>query len=106
MGMTFFLYLNLIKLYNNHKKAIKRRKSVKEKIIEKLIKDLGNYVSGERLSEELGVTRTAIWKNINTLREEGYIIHSLPRKGYICLLYTSLTFNSTGFIKKLLSFIR
>ncbi len=83
MGMTFFLYLNLIKLYNNHKKAIKRRKSVKEKIIEKLIKDLGNYVSGERLSEELGVTRTAIWKNINTLREEGYIIHSLPRKGYI-----------------------
>lgn len=56
---------------------------MRKKIIEILRKNFYNHVSGERLSEELGVSRTAVWKNINTLKGEGYIIESLPRKGYI-----------------------
>ncbi|WP_078391138.1 biotin--[acetyl-CoA-carboxylase] ligase [Shouchella patagoniensis] len=42
----------------------------------------GNYVSGEEMSTSLGVSRTAIWKQLNTLREQGYEIQSAPRKGY------------------------
>ena len=44
---------------------------MKEKIIETLSATEG-YISGEELSEIFGVSRTAIWKHINALKEEGY----------------------------------
>ena len=56
---------------------------MREKIIDMLRGNYNKPVSGEKLSQDLGVSRTAIWKNINTLKEEGYTIESLPRKGYI-----------------------
>lgn len=40
------------------------------------------YVSGQELCEDLNVSRTAIWKVINQLKEDGYEIASVPRKGY------------------------
>ena len=40
------------------------------------------FVSGESLSEMLGVSRTAIWKHIKALRNEGYLIESVTNKGY------------------------
>ena len=40
------------------------------------------YVSGQELCEKFHVSRTAIWKVINQLKEEGYDIESVPRKGY------------------------
>ena len=40
------------------------------------------YVSGQELCEKFHVSRTAIWKVINQLKEEGYEIESVPRKGY------------------------
>ena len=40
------------------------------------------YISGEYLSKELGVSRTAVWKHISTLRNEGYIIEAVPSRGY------------------------
>lgn len=56
---------------------------VRTKIIKILREQPNKHVSGEKLSEILKVSRTAIWKNINILKEEGYIIETLPRKGYI-----------------------
>jgi BirA family biotin operon repressor/biotin-[acetyl-CoA-carboxylase] ligase len=56
---------------------------VREKIIKILRQHSNQHVSGEKLSEKLEVSRTAIWKNINILKEEGYKIESVPRKGYI-----------------------
>ena len=47
-----------------------------------------NWVSGELLSDELGVSRAAVWKHVRKLREEGYVIKSSPRKGY-CFSKTS-----------------
>lgn len=41
-----------------------------------------SYVSGEQLSELLGVSRTMIWKVINQLKADGYEIESSSRKGY------------------------
>jgi BirA family biotin operon repressor/biotin-[acetyl-CoA-carboxylase] ligase len=43
----------------------------------------GNWVSGEELSRKLGITRTAIWKQACSLRNEGYLIDSSTRKGYL-----------------------
>ena len=31
----------------------------------------GDYVSGEKISQELGISRAAVWKRIAQLREEG-----------------------------------
>lgn len=39
-------------------------------------------MSGQQLCDQLGVSRTAVWKVINQLKEEGYNIESVPRKGY------------------------
>ena len=47
-----------------------------------LLQQSEGYCSGEILSEQLGITRSAVWKQINQLREEGYEITSIPRKGY------------------------
>jgi BirA family biotin operon repressor/biotin-[acetyl-CoA-carboxylase] ligase len=40
-------------------------------------------VSGEKISEQLGVSRTAIWKHIQALKDEGYQIESVQKRGYI-----------------------
>lgn len=55
---------------------------MKEKIL-RLLKASGNsFVSGQKISEELGVSRAAIWKHINTIKEDGYEIEAISRKGY------------------------
>ena len=41
-----------------------------------------NYISGEQLSKRLGVSRAAVWKAIQALREDGYVIHSVTNRGY------------------------
>ena len=40
-------------------------------------------ISGEELAKKLGISRTAIWKNIQVLKKEGYAIEALPKKGYV-----------------------
>lgn len=54
---------------------------MKHKILS-LLKAQEGYVSGQEISNSLGVSRTAIWKYIEKLREEGYEIESMTRKGY------------------------
>ncbi len=55
--------------------------STKNEIL-KYLQEHDGYVSGEELSEHLNVSRTAIWKNINTLRSCGYDIESVTNRGY------------------------
>ena len=54
---------------------------MKNLILEKL-KQNKEYISGEELSKNFGVSRTAIWKHINELRKDGYNIESSSKKGY------------------------
>lgn len=56
--------------------------STKKKVLLFLEKNKDKNVSGGFLSRELGVSRTAIWKAINSLKEEGYEIISHPNSGY------------------------
>lgn len=41
------------------------------------------YASGEMISDKLNITRAAVWKHINKLRDYGYDIKATPRNGYI-----------------------
>ncbi|MBP2655847.1 MAG: birA [Firmicutes bacterium] len=43
----------------------------------------GQYLSGEEISRQLAVSRTAIWKHIRALRQDGYDIEAHSRLGYI-----------------------
>lgn len=54
---------------------------MKSKILE-LLKNTDDYISGQKLCEALGVSRTAVWKVINQLKAEGYVIDSVNNKGY------------------------
>lgn len=55
---------------------------MKEKILAMLREDERGYVSGEEISERLGISRTAVWKHISELRRRGYVIEASTRKGY------------------------
>lgn len=41
-----------------------------------------SFVSGEEISKKLNISRTAVWKQINQLREQGYEFEAVSRKGY------------------------
>lgn len=56
---------------------------VKGEILKQLDIHRGEYLSGESLSANLGVTRQAVWKAIKKLISEGYIIDSVTNKGYM-----------------------
>jgi BirA family biotin operon repressor/biotin-[acetyl-CoA-carboxylase] ligase len=53
-----------------------------EKILNILRKNPETYVSGEELCKLADVSRAAIWKHIEKLREEGYEIDAVPHLGY------------------------
>ena len=42
----------------------------------------GDFLSGEEISQQLNISRTAVWKRIGKLKEAGYEIESVPHKGY------------------------
>lgn len=46
------------------------------------MKERNGFVSGQELSEGLGVSRTAVWKVIRQLEEEGYVFEAVRNKGY------------------------
>lgn len=55
---------------------------MKEAILSLLKKNRGDFVSGEEICKRLQVSRTAIWKHIQALREDDYEIEARSRVGY------------------------
>lgn len=47
-----------------------------------LLRESGDYVSGQDLCDLFGVSRTAVWKVINQLKEEGYQVDAVRNRGY------------------------
>ena len=60
--------------------------TVKERILQFFLEHQNAAVSGESLAEDLQVSRTAVWKAICALREEGYRIEGTQNLGYRMLL--------------------
>ena len=57
-------------------------KNLKENIISILESNKGLFISGEKLANDLNVSRAAVWKVIKSLKNEGYDILSVSNKGY------------------------
>ena len=54
---------------------------MKQRILN-LLKSSETYISGEKISSKLGISRAAVWKHIKKLKSEGYKINSVTNKGY------------------------
>lgn len=54
----------------------------RDKLINILRKQGDQFISGQVLSRELNISRTAVWKHINELKNDGYQFESIPNKGY------------------------
>jgi BirA family biotin operon repressor/biotin-[acetyl-CoA-carboxylase] ligase len=59
----------------------KMKVNQKNKQILKALRDYGDYLSGETLSDKLSISRVSIWKHIRSLKENGYLIDA-SAKGY------------------------
>ena len=57
-------------------------KDNRKTIIEMLSNSGEEFISGESISKELGISRAAVWKHINYLKENGYEIEAINKKGY------------------------
>ncbi|MGV3488110.1 MAG: biotin--[acetyl-CoA-carboxylase] ligase [Tuberibacillus sp.] len=56
--------------------------STKQSILMMLFQHPQEFVSGQAICEQIGCSRTAVWKHIKELQKEGYTIESVPKRGY------------------------
>lgn len=54
----------------------------KERVYQALVERPGDFLSGEELSRELGISRAAVWKAVEGLRRQGYEIEARSGCGY------------------------
>lgn len=57
---------------------------LKDRVLAVLEENKGKSVSGSEIARSVGMTRSAVWKAVKMLREEGYSICAVTNKGY-CL---------------------
>lgn len=57
-------------------------KSIEESILRLFLDQPDQPLSGESLAQSLGISRTAIWNHIESLRQLGYEIEARPHVGY------------------------
>ena len=63
---------------------MKEKTSSRDKVLALLESEKGAYISGEEIASILGISRTAVWKAVNNLKKDGYMIDSVTNRGY-CL---------------------
>ena len=56
--------------------------SVREEVKKLLEANRDKSLSGQEIAEQIGVTRAAVWKAVNTLKQEGYRIEAVNNRGY------------------------
>ncbi|MDO4396216.1 MAG: biotin--[acetyl-CoA-carboxylase] ligase [Clostridia bacterium] len=57
-------------------------RGTRDQLLELFEKNKGSYFSGEEIAEKLGISRTAVWKAVQSLKNEGYKIEAVRNKGY------------------------
>lgn len=55
---------------------------MKGNILKVLKTNKNEWVSGEEICRHFSISRTAVWKHIKALKQEGYEIETQPRRGY------------------------
>ncbi|MGE5391896.1 MAG: biotin operon repressor, partial [Deltaproteobacteria bacterium] len=54
----------------------------RDSVLAELTAHQDNYISGQELAERLNISRVAIWKHIEALKEQGYDIRAVSGRGY------------------------
>lgn len=62
----------------------------KEQMLELLENNKGSYLSGEEIAEKLEISRTAVWKAVKSLQNDGYVIDAVRNKGYSLSVETDI----------------
>jgi BirA family transcriptional regulator, biotin operon repressor / biotin---[acetyl-CoA-carboxylase] ligase len=62
--------------------ATKVQSQVRKRLLDAFTKSNGEFLSGQYLADLLGCSRTAIWKHMEDLRNEGFELEAIRRKGY------------------------
>jgi BirA family biotin operon repressor/biotin-[acetyl-CoA-carboxylase] ligase len=57
--------------------------STRQQLLIYLKEGKGTWVSGEFLAHKMAVSRSAVWKHIGSLKDDGYVIESARKKGYL-----------------------
>lgn len=52
-------------------------------VLEVFLANPKENISGQYISEQIGVSRNAVWKGIEQLRKSGYLIEGVTNKGYV-----------------------
>lgn len=64
--------------------------TTKNKVLNLLNQNPGKVFSGQAIADHLQISRTAIWKAVQSLKEEGFAIQSLPNAGYLLSSHVDL----------------
>ena len=56
--------------------------TMKDEILQRFLNAQGEPISGQALADEFQVSRTAIWKHMQTLQQEGYEFETVKKRGY------------------------
>ena len=75
------------------------KNSTHSKIIELFKDSPKEFISGQAISEKLGISRNAVWKHIKGLRDEGFDFTTLTGKGYK-LMSSPEPFNEEEILKQ------
>ena len=59
-----------------------QRMSPRKKTVIEILRDNPGFVSGQAISDSLGISRNAVHKHVNTLRARGFRILGISRRGY------------------------
>ena len=81
-------------------RAVTTAVTTKERLLSLLESQKGTYFSGEEIAEKLAVSRTSVWKAVNSLRNEGYEIDAVQNRGY-CLSVDTDMLSAQGIRKYL-----
>ncbi|WP_110927637.1 biotin--[acetyl-CoA-carboxylase] ligase [Bacillus massiliglaciei] len=55
---------------------------LRKKLMEAFSNAEGSFISGQEIADHIGCSRTAVWKHIEELRNEGYTLEAVRKKGY------------------------
>ena len=62
----------------------------KEAVLHALSHGRDGYLSGSELARALSISRAAVWKGVERLRDEGHLIEGRPKIGYRLISMTPL----------------
>lgn len=58
------------------------QRSMKDEILHRFLNAKGEPISGQQLADDFQVSRTAIWKHLQSLQQEGYTFETIKKRGY------------------------